>query len=138
MVCDFRKHGQETLRMAHRFESSHSPFAFPRRLMGVFGAVVEPPVFPVPYSRHHFAPGGHIALQLIGDDRAWYILQTLQQLSEEALRGFGPAGGGQTACSLSLTLEPVAHRNEWFTKFEACTPGVAKSSFDDKNPPTPC
>jgi hypothetical protein len=59
--------------------------------MGVFGAVVEPAAFPVLYFRHHLAPGGHIALQFIGDDRTWYILQALQQLSEEALRGFGVA-----------------------------------------------
>ena len=91
VVCDLRMHGQETLRVAYRLESSHSAFAFPRRLMGVFGAVVEPAAFPVLYCRHHLAPGGHIALQLIGDDCTWDILPPLQQLSEEALRGFGVA-----------------------------------------------
>jgi hypothetical protein len=91
VVCDLRMHGQKTLRVAYRLESSHSAFAFPRRLVGVFGAVFEPTAFPVLYSRYHLAPGGHIALQFIGDDRTWYILQALQQLSEEALRGFGVA-----------------------------------------------
>jgi len=59
--------------------------------MGVLGAVIEPAAFPVLYSRHHLAPGGHIALQFIGDDCTWCILHPLQQLSEEALRGFGVA-----------------------------------------------
>src|ERR1700674_3504395 len=46
VVCDLCMHGQETLRVACRLESSHSAFAFPRRLVGVFGAVVEPAASP--------------------------------------------------------------------------------------------
>ena len=91
MVCDLRMHGQETLRMVHRLESSHSAFTFLRPLMGVFCPVIEPSACAVLYFRHHLVPGGRVALQLIGDDCTWHILQPLQQLSEEALRGFGVA-----------------------------------------------
>ena len=59
--------------------------------MGVLRANVESPAACVFNFGHHLFVRCHVARELIGDNHARTVAQALQQLSEEALRGFGVA-----------------------------------------------
>src|SRR3954468_18833805 len=59
--------------------------------MRVLSVIVEVSALPVFDVGHEFALRHAIALQLIDDKDAWYVLQTLQQPLEEAFCCFGIA-----------------------------------------------
>jgi hypothetical protein len=65
-------------------EALHPPFPLARRLVGVFGTVIQIAVLPVFYPRQHLPLRGSLALQLIGNDHA---LDPFEELVEERLRG---------------------------------------------------
>ena len=54
--------------------------------MRIFRPVVQPFVLPVLHARQDLTFGRSIALQLIGDDHAWNIMQPFEQLAEKSLR----------------------------------------------------
>lgn len=55
--------------------------------MRILGTVVEISMLTMLDSWQNLALGGSITLQLIGDDYTWDITQSLEQLTEEFLRG---------------------------------------------------
>src|SRR5215471_9518493 len=54
--------------------------------MRVFAAVIEVATLPMFHPRQDLALGRAVALQLIGDNDAWDVLQPLEQLTKELLR----------------------------------------------------
>ena len=79
--------------MPRRLESLHLPFSSPRWLMRVLCSIVRIAAFPVLDIRQKLALRDAVAAQLVGDEDARHILQTLQQPLEEALRRPGIAAG---------------------------------------------
>jgi hypothetical protein len=75
------------LGLTSRREAAHRPFALARRLMRVFGPVIEALVAAMFDTRHDFPVRGLVAAQLIRDQDAWHILAFPQELAEELLRG---------------------------------------------------
>jgi hypothetical protein len=69
------------------FELLHVVLALPRRTMRVFAAVIEIPTLPVFHPGQDLALGGTVALQLIRNDHARDIPQTLEQLTKALLGG---------------------------------------------------
>ena len=56
--------------------------------MGVLTAVVEVTTLPVFDPRQDLPFRRAVALQLVGDDHPWHVLQSLEQLTKELLGGF--------------------------------------------------
>jgi hypothetical protein len=56
-----------------------------RRLVGVFGTIVQIAVVLMFHTGQCHALGGAVALELVGDDHPWYVGQALEQLPEEFL-----------------------------------------------------
>ncbi len=56
--------------------------------MRILRSIVESLMLPVLNTRHDFSFRRAVAPQLVGDDHARHVPQTLQQLTEEALGGF--------------------------------------------------
>jgi hypothetical protein len=84
---------EEPLSLPRRFEALHLPFAAPGRAMRILGAIVQVVALPVLDIRQKLALGHAVALQLVGDENARYVLQLLQETLEEALRCPGAAAG---------------------------------------------
>jgi hypothetical protein len=89
--------GEEPLGVSWRLEALHAPLALPRRLVGVFGAVVQIAVLPMLHAGQELPLCRPIAPQLIGDDHPRGVRQALQQLAEESLR--------------RLLVSPALHKN---------------------------
>jgi hypothetical protein len=89
--------GEEPLGLSGRLEPLHPSFALTRRLMGIFGAIVEIAVLPMFHARQELSLGGSITLQLIRDDDPWSILASFEELAEEFLR--------------SLLVPPALHQD---------------------------
>jgi hypothetical protein len=85
--------GEEPLRMPRRFEPAHASLAFARGLVRILGPVVQSPVLPVLDAREDLALGRPVTRELVGDDHPRDILQALEQLTEELLRGLPCSGG---------------------------------------------
>ena len=66
-VLDESVHGQESLRLTWRFESSHLSLPLPRRLVRDFGSVVLVLFGAMDDGRHHRPVRCTIASQLVGD-----------------------------------------------------------------------
>ncbi len=71
--------------MANRREAAHRAFPLPRRLVGVFGTVVEAFVLTMLNTRHDLLVCCCVATKLIGNEHARDVLAALQQLAEEFL-----------------------------------------------------
>jgi hypothetical protein len=82
---------EEALRLPRRFEPLHLPLSTPGWSMRVLRSIVEVAALPVLNIRQKLALCHAVALQLVGDEDARHILQTLQQPLEEALRRPGIA-----------------------------------------------
>ena len=54
--------------------------------MGVFRSIVQSFVLPMLHARQDLAFGGSIALQFIGDDHAWDVLESFEELAKKAFR----------------------------------------------------
>ena len=55
--------------------------------MGVFRSIVEPFVLPMFHARQDLAFGGSIALQFIGDNHAWDVLEPFEKFAEKSFGG---------------------------------------------------
>jgi hypothetical protein len=73
--------------MPRGFEPLHPPFPRARRLVGVFGAVVEIAILARLHARQHLPLGRPIAFELIRNDHPWHTGQSREQFAEEFLRG---------------------------------------------------
>jgi hypothetical protein len=82
---------QEALGLARRLEPLHLPFAAPGWAMRVLCPIVQVAAFTVLDVRQKLTLRHTIALQLVRDENARHILQTLQQSLEETPRGPGVA-----------------------------------------------
>ena len=67
-------------------EPLHAMLALTRRPMRVLTAVIEIATLAVFDPGQHLALGRAVALELIGDDDPWHVLQPLEQLAEKLLR----------------------------------------------------
>ena len=79
--------GQKTLRMPHRFESSHPSFPFSGRLVRILGTVIQSSASSMFDRRDDFAVGAGVACKLVGYQRSWTVLESLEELSEKAFGG---------------------------------------------------
>jgi hypothetical protein len=87
VLRDWTIGGEKLLGVPWRLEPLHPPFALARRLVGVFGAIVQIAMLPMFHTGQHLALGGAVDLELIRDDHPGYVLAPFQQLTEEFLRG---------------------------------------------------
>ncbi len=94
VFADRPEGGQEPLGLARRLEALHGVLTFARRLVRVFGAVVEIAALPMLHARHDLALGGTIAGKLVGDQHPRHGPQPREQLAEEPGRGLRVAPGG--------------------------------------------
>ncbi len=67
-------------------EAAHGSRVLARRLVRVFGTVVEPPMAAMFHTWHDLVVGCLIAAQLVRNHDTWDVLASLQQLAEELLR----------------------------------------------------
>src|SRR5215813_685869 len=76
---------QKSLGMPRGLEPLHAILTLPRGTMGVLTAVVEVTTLPVFDPRQDLPFRRAVALQLVGDDHPWHVLQSLEQLTKELL-----------------------------------------------------
>src|SRR5258708_38407648 len=69
-------------------EPPHLLFTQSRGLVRIFRPVVQPFGLAVLYARQNLAFGRRIALQFIGDDHAWDVLEPYAELAEKTFGGF--------------------------------------------------
>jgi hypothetical protein len=69
------------------FTPRQAPFALARRLVGMFGTMVQRALWPRFHTRPHRALGGTGALQLIRDDHPGSVVAPVQQLTDALRRG---------------------------------------------------
>jgi hypothetical protein len=92
MLGDEARGGEEPLGVPRCLEALQAPLAWPRRLVGVVGAVVEIPVLAVVHTGQDLAQGRAIAFALIRDDHPRPRGQAPQQCAEAFFRsGLIPA-----------------------------------------------
>jgi hypothetical protein len=82
---------QEALRLRRRFKPLHLPLSPAGWSMRILRAIVEVVALPMLHIRQQLSLCHAVASQLVGDQDARHILQTLQQPPEEALRRPGVA-----------------------------------------------
>jgi hypothetical protein len=85
--------GEEVLGLFGRFEPLHLPLLSSRRSMRVLGPIVQISALSVLDAAKQLTLSDAMAPQRVGHDHPGYILQTLQKLLAEALRGVGIAPG---------------------------------------------
>jgi hypothetical protein len=69
------------------FTPLQAPFALARRLVGMFGTMVQRALLPRFHTRPHLALDGAVALQLIRDDHPGHVVAPFQQLTDALRRG---------------------------------------------------
>ena len=89
MIVDAGVGSQESLGVAGRLEPSQLPLSSPRWLVRHLDALVQVLALPVLHLRQDVAPGGTVALELVGHN---YSLRTLEASQEPAERSLGGAG----------------------------------------------
>ena len=77
--------GEEPLGLAGGLEPTHWPLPLTGRLMGACGTVIHALVLAVFDAGNDLLAGGFIALELIGDDDPWHVVQSFERLAEKAL-----------------------------------------------------
>ena len=77
--------GWETRCLAHRLEPLHLPLSPSGRPVRVLRLVVRVAALAMLEVRQQFALGHAIALQLVRDEDAWRIMETVEEALEEAL-----------------------------------------------------
>src|SRR5262245_27015802 len=70
--------GQKALGMPRRLEPLHAIFSLACGTMGVLTTVVQIATLPVLHPGQDLALGRAVALQLIGNDHPWYVLQPFE------------------------------------------------------------
>jgi hypothetical protein len=80
-------HREDALGVTRGFTLLQAPFALARRLVGMFGTMVQRALLPRFHTRPHLALGGAVALQLIRDDHPGYVVAPFQQLTDALPRG---------------------------------------------------
>ncbi len=93
VTIDERVSGEEVLGLFGRFGPSHLPLSSSRRSMRVLRPIVQMSALSVLDAAKQLTLSDAVAPQLVGHDHPRYILQTLQKLLEEALRGVRIAPG---------------------------------------------
>ncbi len=92
--------------MAGRLEALHGVLALPRRLVGVFGTIVEIAALPVLHPRQHLPLGRAIARELVRDQHPRDVGAALEQLAEEFLgRRFVPAALDQDVEDVAVLID---------------------------------
>src|SRR5262245_2260918 len=79
--------GQKALGMTRRLEPLHAIFALPRGPVRVLAAVIEIATLAMLHPGQNLPLGRTVALQLIGDNNAWHVLEPFEQLAKELLGG---------------------------------------------------
>ena len=79
---------EEPLGLGWCFEPLHTLLPRAGRLVGVLRPIVEIPVLTMFHPGEDLPLGGSIALQLVGNDHARYVGQSLKEFAKELLRGF--------------------------------------------------
>src|SRR5215510_353713 len=87
MLGDRAIRRQKALGMSGGLEPLHAILTLPRRPMRVLAPVIEVATLAMLHSGQDLALRRAIALELIGDDNAWHVLQPLEQLAEKFLGG---------------------------------------------------
>src|SRR5262249_1885335 len=77
---------QKTLGMTRRLNTLHPILTWTSGPMGILTLVVQIATLAVFDPGQDLPFGRAVALQLIGDDHAWHVLQSLEQLARELLR----------------------------------------------------
>ncbi len=77
---------QEALGMTGGLETAHGPLALARRLVGVFGTIVQPFMAAMLDARHDLLVGSFVTAKLVRDQHARDVLAAFQEFAEE-LRG---------------------------------------------------
>jgi len=78
--------------VAGRFEAAHPPPPLAGGLVRVLGAVVEPLVLAMLDSWQQLCFRCPVALELIGDQDPWDVVQPLEQLAENCLAALSRCG----------------------------------------------
>ncbi len=90
MLANWSEGGQEALGMVSGLEAAHRPLALSRRLMRVFGTIVQPFVLAMLDTRHDFRLGCLVAAELVRDQHARDVGAALRprgtRFAEEFLR----------------------------------------------------
>jgi hypothetical protein len=76
---------QEALGMTGGLETAHDPLALARRLVGVFGTIVQPFMAAMLDARHDLLVGSFVTAKLIRDQHAWNVLAAFEEFAEELL-----------------------------------------------------
>ena len=95
---------EKALCMSRGFEPPHGSLSLPRRLVRVFGAIIQAFVLAMFDAGYDFLLGGRIASQFVRDDHAWYVPQPYSFFSQTAVSSLL----GQTSlslCSLGETAQ---------------------------------
>src|SRR5215470_6753568 len=78
--------GPKALGGPRRLEPLHAICTLPRRPVRVLAAIIEVAALPMFYSGQDLALRRAVALELLGGDPPWHVLQALEQLAEKLLR----------------------------------------------------
>src|SRR5262245_2102370 len=92
---------EKSLRVASRFEPPNRSLSLARWLMRILGPIVQTFVLAVLYTGQQLLFGCCIAAQLIGDQHAWDVLTSFQQLAKEFL------GRSFVAAALEKDIEHI-------------------------------
>src|SRR5438477_7763153 len=98
-VVDLIVGGEETLRLAGRFELLHLPLSSARRLVRVFRSVVQSLVLAMLNAGHYLSLRRTVAGKLVGDHDTGQPHLPLQQLAQQ------PLGGLLVASALDQNVE---------------------------------
>src|SRR5215210_4981134 len=87
VLADRAAGSQEALGMAGGLEMAHGPLALARRLVGVFGTIVQPFMPAVLNARHDLLVGRFVTTKLVRNEHAWHVLAAFEEFAEELLGG---------------------------------------------------
>lgn len=101
MLADWPEGRQKVLGMTGRLEAAHRTLSLSRRLMRVFGTIVEAFVPAMLDARQDLALNGAIAGELVCDDYTRNVLAAFQEFAEEL------PGGSLVASALHQDIQDV-------------------------------
>ena len=85
MLGDRAIGGEKPLRLARGFEPLHALLPLPGGLVRILRAIIEIPVLTMFHPWQDLALGGSVALELLGNDHARDVGQSLEELAEKPL-----------------------------------------------------
>ena len=86
VLGDWTVRGEKLLRMAGGFEPLHAIFSLACGAMRVLATIIEGATLAMLHPGQDLTLRRAIALQLLGDDHPWHVLQTLEQRAKKLLR----------------------------------------------------